>query len=133
MLTIHYNGEILKIVASHIYDCFSPLTHALHKLLDKQVEITVTLLGEPIEYDLRFNRIGDVVILAIDEFPDRKRDSFEAKRLLSTSGTYAEICVPFWRALRALQGRLSKDEIETRWKEPFPTQELNLLTASIKQ
>ena len=69
MLAISCNGETTNIVASHIYDCFSRLTNALHKLFDEQGEATVTLLGEPIEYDLRFVRADSNISLTIEEFP----------------------------------------------------------------
>jgi hypothetical protein len=135
MLTIRFEGGSLDIVASHIYDCFSHLTNALHRLLVEQGEVIVTLQGEPIEYDLRFVRVGSNISLAIERFPGPQRNRHsrsQVKLLLSVSGTYDEICLPFWRALRALQGRLSEEELKVRWREPFPTQELSALTAAIR-
>ncbi len=78
---------------------------------------------------MHFCRVGEIITFQVLLWPDSGRKSFQQNKVFSTSGNYAEIYLPFWRALRGLQGRFSVAELEERWHNPFPQRELNALTA----
>jgi hypothetical protein len=88
---------------------------------------------EPAERELRFSISGEEVGLEVYFFSDHRRDFGNGERKLAITGSYEEICVPFWRALRDLQGRFSYEELETRWNRPWPWKEIGLLTAAVKE
>jgi len=127
-LTINYGTETFTIVASYTpSDSFLDLTNALHSLL-RDGQVKVTWHCEPPEYDMLFSRSGVSVSLEIYEFPDYRRGIKRGEKVFAISGTYEEVCLPFWRALRDLQGRFSAEELNSRWHRPFPSHEIDLLT-----
>ena len=82
---------------------------------------------------MRFSISGEEVKLEVYIFSDHRRDYGRGERELEITGSYEEICVPFWRALRSLQGRFSAEELDARWHRPFPWKEIEILTAAIKE
>jgi hypothetical protein len=133
-LTISQGEEPLTIVASYTpSDSFLDLTNALHNLLCYLVGGVVTWHEEPAETEIRFSISGEEVELEVYFFSDRRRDYGRGERELVITGSYEEICLPFWRALRSLQGRFSAEELDSRWHRPFPWKEIDLLTAAIKE
>ena len=132
-LTISYGVETVTIAASYTpSDSFLDLTNALHNLLSDG-EAKVTWHCEPPEFDMLFARNGANVSLEIYEYSDYRRGSERGEKVFAVSGTYEEICLPFWRALRDLQGRFSAEELNARWHRQFPSREVDLLTSEIKE
>jgi hypothetical protein len=41
--------------------------------------------------------------------------------------------IPFWRALRNLQGRFSIEDLNRRWHRDFPWREIERLTLLLKE
>src|SRR6266511_221684 len=133
-LTISQGEESLKIIASYTpSDSFLDLTNALYNLLYYRVGGAVTWHEEPAETELRFSISQEDVELEVYSFSDHRRDYGRGERELAITGSYEEICVPFWRALRSLQGRFSAEELDARWHRPFPWKEIEILTAAIKE
>jgi hypothetical protein len=132
-LTISQGEESLKIIASYTpSDSFLDLTNALYNLRCYRVGGVVAWHEEPAETELRFSISGDEVELDVYFFSDHRRDYGRGERVLAITGSYEEICTPFWRALRSLQGRFSAEELDARWHRPFPCKEIDLLTTIIK-
>jgi hypothetical protein len=81
---------------------------------------------------LRFSRQskGDVIRLEIRLFEIYQPSRPESEPKFTFTGTYDEICLPFWRALRGLQDRYPAKllESEWHWTGNFPYRELALLT-----
>jgi hypothetical protein len=127
-LTISYSVETFIIVASYTpRDSALELTNALHSLLsDGQAKVTWHC--EPPEYDMWLFRSGSNVSLEIHEYSDYRRGIERGEKAFALSGTYEEICLPFWRALRDLQGRFSAEELNFRWHRPFASRDIGLLT-----
>lgn len=118
-------AQSVSISATYIYNGFFPLVDALSRMWTAPGEATVCWQCEPSEVEMRFRREAEIVSLEVVWFPDGRRSIFtESEPDLSASGSYEEICLPFWRALRSLQGRFSVSEFEERWHGSFPTQEL---------
>ena len=132
-LTISQGEESLKIIASYTpSNSFLDLTNALYNLRCYRVGSVVAWHQEPVETELRFSISGDEVELDVYFFSDHRRDYGRGERVLAITGSYEEICTPFWRALRSLQGRFSVEELDARWHRPFPWKEIDLLTTTIK-
>lgn len=131
-VTLQYGEASLGFSASYVYNGFFPLAEALLRLQDASGEVTVAWQCEPAEYEFQFARHDDVVTLQVLLFPDTRRSVFDIPEpRLSVAGSYDEVCLPFWRALRQLQGRFPEQEWETHWQDPFPTRELEILTAAL--
>ena len=132
VLTLDAGAENVRIDASDIYPSLSELVTALRLLRVLPIQQTVTWLCEPTEYDLVFVRDGESISLRVLRFPASQRSVFGKEDVrLAVSGNYDEVCLPFWRALRSLQGRFPQTEPGERWTSSFPWQELDALTATL--
>lgn len=132
-LTLRGGGDIVEITATYLYNGFLELTLALHRLLFTQGESVVMWQGVSMEYEMRFLRIEKALYLEVEEFADSRRSSARGTRLLFVTGTYDEICLPFWQALQSLQSRFTQAEIQVRWRGPFPWNEISKLSADIER
>ena len=131
-VTFQYGETSLGFSTSHVYNSFFPLMEALLRPQNASGEATVAWQCEPVECELQFARHYDVVTLQVLLFPDARRSVFDAPEpKLSVTGSYDEVCLPFWRAIRQLQGRFSEQQWKVRWQYPFPTRELEILTAAL--
>ena len=128
-VSLRFGAETFNIEASDVYNAFFPLMDTLLQLHSAPSQNTVNWTVEPTEYDMHFSRVDEIVTLDILIWPDSGRSSFHQEKAFSASGSYAEICLPFRRALRGLQGRFSAADLEKRWQNSFPQRELNALTA----
>lgn len=133
-LTVSGRGETVTLTASYTpSDAFRDLTDALYRLFLYDGRARVVWHSGATEYEARFTREGDAVRLEVEEFPDHPRGEGKGARLFAASGTYEDICLPFWRALRSLQGRFTREELDARWHRPFPWEELDGLTALLRR
>jgi hypothetical protein len=134
-LFINYGDNVMSIIASYTpSDSFLDLTNALHGLMYCPIEATVIWHEEPAETELRFSPSGELIMLQVYVFPDRRRRiARSGGKELEIAGSYEEICVPFWRALRSLQGRFSAAELDARWHRQFPWKDIDRLTRAIRE
>lgn len=122
------------IIASYTpHNSFLDLTNTLHKMLLYESSAIVIWSEEPAEFEMRFDRKEEIICLEIWRYPDHRRGVDEGERVLAVAGKFQDICIPFWRALRDLQGRFTAKELDKRWHRPFPSEEMNKLTAEIKK
>jgi hypothetical protein len=128
-ITVSFGG-----IYFYHYPSLYELTKALYLLLLSDGVETVIWYTEPVEYEMKFSRKGDLIALTIDEFPDHLRSlSVERTRLMATSGSYEQIALPFWRAMRGLQGRYSDSDWMQQWQRVFPTEDMQKWTACLQQ
>jgi hypothetical protein len=133
-LTISHGEQSVTILASYTpSDSFHELTNALYDLFLYSGEAKAVWHSGPVEYELRFAREGDVVRCEVNEYPDHLRDAGRGTLFFEASGSYEEICLPFWRALRGLQGRFPEAELNARWHRPFPSKEVDGLSALLRE
>ena len=133
-LKVWSNNEVVRIVAGYTpYDSFRDLVDALYNRFLYEGESKVIWNAQPIEFELRFGRSGSVITLDVLEFPCYRRYEQPTMNRLSSSGSYDEIAVPFWRALRNLQGRLSTEELRARWHRDIPAKEIEGLTSLLRK
>lgn len=123
--------------ASHT-ESFDELVNALLGCFENKSDIVVAWLLEPAIAELHFTKQGETVTLEVTETLNVfDTSTYKVKRVtrelqLSVSGTYAQICLPFWRALQSLEAKYSKHELEVRLQDTFPTERLSKLTAQIR-
>ena len=133
-LKLRSGNAVINIVASYTpYDSFLDLINTLYNLSLYEAESKVIWNEEPVEYEMHFGRVGNVVSLDVVEFPSHIRDLQQAATRFKASGTFEEVALPFWRALRDLQGRLSVEELRARWHRDFPVQEMEGLTSILRK
>lgn len=119
---------------SHAYDSFLELVLALGRLLVPRSTESVTCLVGPAQFDLRFQRTEDVIEFSVVEYPDDQRlKGVAGQTVFSSVGDFEHIGMPFWGALRDLEGRFSKEDLARRWHQAFPHEALDRLTKRIKQ
>jgi hypothetical protein len=111
------------------FDSLDELVGTLHGLTTYEDRKAVRISEEPEISELRFERVNSTMDLVVC-----RRASIQHRRcrmLLNTRGSTLEMCLPFWRALRNLQTRFSEREFELLWHRPFPTSEMEQLTAHL--
>lgn len=123
--------ERVRCGASHIFNSLERLVVALQMTFDSQSESNVVWLEEPGESEMVFARQGDAVQLEIRFYADSRHIQKSGDEAEVFRGTYDEICLPFWRALRELQARYPEEEFKKRWRNGFPRRELDLLTQTL--
>ena len=125
-------GEEIEIIASYTpHKSFLDLVNALYSVFLYEGEWRVVWNEEPMESEFLFRRNGSVVYLELLRFPDHRR-VLQAISSFKLQGSYEEVALPFWRALRNLQGRFSCAELNIRWHRDFPWKEIEELTSMLK-
>ncbi len=115
------------------YDAFQELVLALERLLLPNTTANVTCLLGPGQFDLAFRRAEQLVQFSVVEYPDHRRLDGTGDTVFAQSGSYQQIVVPFWRALRNLESRFGEEELARRWHREFPHAALDRLTMRIRQ
>lgn len=112
---------------------FARLCEALRALREEKCfDCDVTWMGEPLEYEMRFSKTEEIIRFEMWCFDGNERSIAHPPTLeFSIFGTYDEVCLPFWRAMRALQALYSEAEFKSRWRYEFPTRELQELTEAL--
>jgi hypothetical protein len=124
--------EEIEILASYTpHNSFLDLVNALYNVFLYEGEWKVDWNEEPIESELHFRRNGSVVSFEVLQFADHRRGLQPTSRL-KKRGSYEEVALPFWRALRKLQVRFSGEELNVRWHRNFPSKEMEELTYILK-
>jgi len=130
---ISCGGEDANIIASYTpHDSFLDLVNALYNLFLYESESKVVWNEGQSESEMRFRKTGSLVSLDVVEFPDHRRD-LQPQSRLKVCGTYEEVAIPFWRALRELQGRFSPEELNAKWHRDFPSKQIEGLTSMLRQ
>lgn len=114
------------------YDSLRELVRSLGLLLKAETTSSVTCLIGPAEFDLRFERNLDVIQFTVVVLASHRRLQGTGESAFSASGSFEQICVPFWRALRELESRFNKKELAERWHREFPHDELCRLSKRIR-
>lgn len=119
---------------SHIHPTLPRLCDALCALAEGRQPRPVVFVLEPQEFELSFrSQQNDHCSVNAVRFPDHGRDPEDGEVVFEYSGTSPEVVLSFWRALRQLQTRLPDHEFTARWREPFPANEMALLTAAVER
>lgn len=109
--------------------------HAPHeKALPQLLEILTALLDEnstnrehilnwnrqPEEFDFRFVKTGEKVLLEIYQFPTDERLNETRELVYSHEGKITDVCQTFAETFNQLYEDRNTDEFEFNWRQPFP-------------
>lgn len=78
---------------------------------------------DPEEFDFRFLRSGNDLLLEIYQYPTEDRESSERELVFSHTGTVSDICRAFAVTFEQLYEDRDTDEFEFNWRQPFPFKE----------
>src|SRR5690606_35244121 len=85
-----------------------------------QTEYTLKWNRDPEEFDFRFVRTGDDVLLEIYEYPTDDRVESERFLVFSHTGNAADVVAAFAETFNQLYEDRDTDEFEFNWRQPFP-------------
>ena len=75
---------------------------------------------DPEEFDFRFVREGESLLIEIYQYPTDERDSSERELVFSHTGKIGEVCRAFATTFEQLYADRDTDEFESNWRQPFP-------------
>lgn len=121
--------------------------HAPHeKALPELLQILSQLLGEnsadrecvlhwnrdPEEFDFRFVKSGENLLLEIYQFPTEERETENRELVYSHQGKVRDVCASFYETFVQLYADRETDEFEFNWRQPFPFEEFEEFASKIK-
>lgn len=104
------------------------LMQILTALIDSsstQNEYLLKWSRDPEEFDFRFVRAGENLLLEIYQYPTDERDAAERELVFSHNGKINEVCTSFAATFEQLYEDRDTDEFEFNWRQPFPFAEYN--------
>ena len=99
------------------------LMQILTKLADpssEQNEYTLKWNRDPEEFDLRFLRNGEKLLLEIYQYPTDERNAGERELVFSHEGSVGATYAAFAKTFEQLYADRDTDEFEFNWRQPFP-------------
>lgn len=75
---------------------------------------------DPEEFDFRFVRDGESLLIEIYQYPTEERDADERELVYSHSGTVKDVHAAFAETFEQLYQDRDTDEFEFNWRQPFP-------------
>ena len=85
-----------------------------------QNEYSLKWNRDPEEYDFRFVRDGDGVLIEIHRYPSEDRHATERELVYSHTGPLKEAIDAFALTFEQLYEDRDTDEFEFNWRQPFP-------------
>ncbi len=77
----------------------------------------------PEEFDFRFVRTGDDVLLEIYQYPTDEREAENREKVFAHEGNIKNVCAAFAETFNQLYADRDTDEFEFNWRQPFPFEE----------
>lgn len=102
------------------------LMQILTNLLDKnsvENEYVLHWNRNPEEFDFRFVRDSENLLLEIYQYPTEERIGEEREQVYSHTGNIGEVCQAFAESFNQLYEDRDTDEFEFNWRQPFPYKE----------
>jgi hypothetical protein len=78
---------------------------------------------DPEEFDFRFVRDGENLLLEIYQYPTDERDDSERELVFAHNGGVKEVIAAFAETFDQLYVDRDTDEFEFNWRQPFPYKE----------
>jgi hypothetical protein len=94
-------------------------------------EYTLKWNRDPEEFDFRFLRNGEKLLVEIYQYPSDDRDDGERELVFSHEGTVGVIRDAFAETFEQLYADRDTDEFEFNWRQPFPLAEYREFKAAI--
>src|SRR5690606_37889347 len=89
------------------FESFQGLTTALTGLAETHGEYRIWWLEEPGEAEWKFTKQQD-------EITFEARNPASGQMAIRFTGSFPEVCLPFWRALQSLKSRFTQQELQER-------------------
>lgn len=86
-------------------------------------EYTLKWNRDPEEFDFRFVRNGEALLLEIYQYPTDERDAAERELVYSYNGSVSSVVSAFAETFDQLYEDRETDEFEFNWRQPFPYRE----------
>jgi hypothetical protein len=128
IISVDNGVDSITIEADSKFNSFQELTMGLFVLTSEDNQFTVTWLEEPDVTEWRFTKFAEDIVFENWRLPFAKT----AELKMQFSGSFQEVCIPFWRALQALKNRWERAELEKSLEDDFPFIDLERLTAEIE-
>jgi hypothetical protein len=113
---LNLGDQVYKFNPSYVpYDSINELVNALLKILDGYDKAIVRWNDEPVEHELVFETKDgqmDLRVYLINETVIGK----QPEEVFNFSGSAYEVIWPFWKALRDMESRQSREEYEKHWR-----------------
>ena len=77
----------------------------------------------PEEFDFRFVKNGENLVLEIYQYPSERRESENRELVFAHEGKIADVCRNFAETFNQLYEDRNTDEFEFNWRQPFPVRE----------
>ena len=74
----------------------------------------------PEEFDFRFVRKGEKVLIEIYQYPTEERESENREKTFAHEGKIRDVCQTFAETFKQLYEDRNTDEFEFNWRQPFP-------------
>jgi hypothetical protein len=123
--------RFLAAMAHRPYPSLEELMAALAAIINGAPEATVRWNEDPEEFDFYFHRSGDQVQLDVTRHSAEQRAPGQGELVFHADGSTAEICLPFWETLRAIEQDLATDDFAGNWRRKFPTAEFRKLEQAV--
>lgn len=123
-------------------------SHAPHeKALAELLQILSDLLEEnpsrdeyvlqwnrnPEEFDFRFARTGENVLLEIYQYPTETRETQNREKVFSHTGNVKDTCIAFAETFEQLYRDRDTDEFEFNWRQPFPFEDFARFKSKLEE
>jgi hypothetical protein len=106
--------------------------NALLKVLDGYDKAIVRWNDEPVEHEFVFEPKGNHVDFRVYLLKETLLGK-EREQVFTFSASAYDAVWPFWKALRDMESRQSRETYEKQWRDPFPEREMVELTNRIKE
>lgn len=91
--------------------------------IEPEKEFVLRWNREPEEFDFRFFKTGENLILEIYQYPGEKRLATERALVFTHAGTVRDVAEAFHATFEQLYKDRDTDEFEFNWRKPFPLAE----------
>jgi hypothetical protein len=120
-------------IPSHVpSDSIRELADGLGNLLLGYTQTKARWNDEPVEHEFVFDKRGSQLSFRVMLLKETRLGK-QSEEVIATQGTLYDIIRTFWVALRDLETRYPAEEYQQRWREPFPFNEMRLLTAQFEK
>ncbi len=126
----------------HTTTAHAPHSRALSELLrilsdlsnsqSEQKEYVLQWNRNPEEFDFRFVKEGENVLLEIYQYPTEERETTERELVYSHCGKIVDLCQTFAETFNQLYADRETDEFEFNWRQPFPFEEYKNFQERVK-
>lgn len=116
----HALAELLRILADLLSDNSANKEYLLH------------WNRNPEEFDFRFLKSGETLLLEIYQFPTEERLGEERVLVYSHPGNVRDVCASFYETFAQLYEDRETDEFEFNWRQPFPFEEFVRFESKLK-